>query len=252
MRTKGRFAYRIDIGRVRVSNEDQAVVLTNAEGDVLLLVCDGMGGHNKGDFASRTAISVLSENFKTKMNFLHPFFAKRWLTRAIRLANKEIYDAAYCNETYKDMGTTLVAALIIEDHIIIANVGDSRAYAIRHEGMYQLTEDQTYVDYLYRTGKILKEEISTHPKRHVLMNALGIYPSLTLDVSTSPYIGFSILLCSDGLYNNISEQEMQAILSTEERPEQKVETLIKVANSNGGSDNIAVAYWEVIKNDQNR
>ena len=77
------------------------------------------------------------------------------------------------------------------------------------------------------------------------MNALGIYPSLTLDVSSDPYIGYSILLCSDGLYNNISEQEMHAILLTEERPEQKVETLIKVANSNGGSDNIAVAYWEV-------
>ena len=84
------------------------------------------------------------------------------------------------------------------------------------------------------------------------MNALGIYPSLTMDIKSIPYVGFSIMLCSDGLYNNISEQEIHAILTTEERPEQKVETLIKVANLNGGSDNIAVAYWEVMKNDQNR
>ncbi|NCA97284.1 MAG: Stp1/IreP family PP2C-type Ser/Thr phosphatase [Bacteroidia bacterium] len=245
MRIKGRFAYRIDIGRVRVSNEDQAIVLTNADGDVLLLVCDGMGGHNKGDFASRTAISVLSEAFKAKPKFSNPFLAKRWLMRQIHNANNVIYDAAYSNDAYKDMGTTLVAVLIIEERIIIANIGDSRAYAIRPDGLERLTEDQTFVDYLYRTGKISKEEIATHPKRHVLMNALGIYPSLTLDVSSSPYIGYSVILCSDGLYNNISEQEMHAILSTEERPEQKVETLIKVANSNGGSDNIAVAYWEV-------
>lgn len=245
MRIKGRFAYRIDVGRVRVSNEDQAIVLTNADGDVLLLVCDGMGGHNKGDFASRAAISVISEAFKAKAKFGNAYFAKRWLMRQIRNANNEIYDAAYANDAYKDMGTTLVAVLIIEERIIVANIGDSRAYAVRPDGLERLTEDQTYVDYLYRTGKISKEEIVTHPKRHVLMNALGIYPSLTLDVSSDPYIGYSILLCSDGLYNNISEQEMHAILLTEERPEQKVETLIKVANSNGGSDNIAVAYWEV-------
>ncbi|MFA7067457.1 MAG: Stp1/IreP family PP2C-type Ser/Thr phosphatase [Erysipelotrichia bacterium] len=252
MRVKGRFAYRIDIGRVRVSNEDQATVITNSEGDILMLVCDGMGGHNKGDFASRTAISILSEAFKNKPKFFHPFFAKRWLSNQIRYANSEIYNAAFANEAYKDMGTTLVAALIIEDRIIVANIGDSRAYAIRHNALERLTEDQTYVDYLYRTGKITKEEISTHPKRHVLMNALGIYPSLTMDIKSIPYVGFSIMLCSDGLYNNISEQEIHAILTTEERPEQKVETLIKVANLNGGSDNIAVAYWEVMRNDQNR
>jgi protein phosphatase len=235
-----------------VSNEDQATVITNSEGDILMLVCDGMGGHNKGDFASRTAISVLSEAFKNKPKFIHPFFAKRWLSNQIRYANNEIYNAAYSNQAYKDMGTTLVAALIIEDRIIVANIGDSRAYAVRYNALERLTEDQTYVDYLYRTGKITKEEISTHPKRHVLMNALGIYPSLTMDIKSIPYVGFSIMLCSDGLYNNISEQEIHAILTTEERPEQKVETLIKVANLNGGSDNIAVAYWEVMKNDQNR
>ena len=159
MRVKGRFAYRIDIGRVRVSNEDQATVITNSEGDILMLVCDGMGGHNKGDFASRTAISVLSEAFKNKPKFIHPFFAKRWLSNQIRYANNEIYNAAYSNQAYKDMGTTLVAALIIEDRIIVANIGDSRAYAVRYNALERLTEDQTYVDYLYRTGKITKEEI---------------------------------------------------------------------------------------------
>ncbi|MFA5480941.1 MAG: Stp1/IreP family PP2C-type Ser/Thr phosphatase [Bacilli bacterium] len=252
MRTKGRFAYCIDVGRVRVSNEDQAIVLTNAKGDALLIVCDGMGGHNKGDYASKTAITLMSQAFKSKSGFGNVFLAKQWLAHQIRVTNKEIYDAAFNNEAYKDMGTTLVAALIFNDNIIVANIGDSRAYAIRYDGLERLTEDQTYVDYLFRTGKISKDEISTHPKRHVLMNALGVYPSVTMDITSEAYIGFSIILCSDGLYNNISEKEMHAILTTEERPEQKVDTLIKVANSNGGSDNIAIAYWEVIKDDKNR
>jgi len=252
MRTKGQFAVKVDIGKVRVSNEDQADVLTNASGDVLLIVCDGMGGHNKGDFASRTAIGVISEAFKAKSSFSNSFWTKRWLSRQIRRANAEIYDAAYANESYKDMGTTLVAVLIHGDIIAIANIGDSRAYAVGYDHLEKLTEDQTYVDYLFRTGKITKEEITTHPKRHVLMNALGIYPSIAFDLVSRPYIGSSILLCSDGLYNNISESEIHAILTTEESAEQKVDTLIRVANTNGGSDNIAVAYWEAIANDQNR
>lgn len=243
-RLKGSFAYRVDIGKVRITNEDQANIIINPNGDVLMLVCDGMGGHNKGDFAANTAIEILSEAFKKTTRFYIPYLTKRWLTRQIKIANQEIYRASLTNETYKDMGTTLVAALLTEKHIIVANIGDSRAYFVLPTELQKLTEDQSYVEYLYRTGKITKEEMKTHPKRHVLMNALGIYPSLTLELLSFANQGHPLLLCSDGLYNNITNQEMLAILLTNERPEQKIRTLIQVANANGGSDNIAISYWE--------
>ena len=145
------------------------------------------------------------------------------------------------------MGTTLCAVLIHGQKMVIANVGDSRAYSYSEEdGLLRLTKDQTYVSYLLRTGQINEQEALTHPDRHVLMNALGIYASASMDIETKPYRGQAILLCTDRLYNNLSEMEMRAILNTDDRPDQKVKSLIMDANNNGGSDNIGIAYWEVL------
>ena len=108
----------------------------------------------------------------------------------------------------------------------------------------QLTNDQTYVNYLYRTGKISENQMSSHPEKHVLMNALGIFPSLGCDMFSFIYKGEGLLLCSDGLYNNVAEQEINAVTRSDDRVDQKVKSLIGEANANGGSDNIAVALWE--------
>lgn len=247
-RYKGLFAFDTDIGRIRISNEDRAQVLTNFAGDVFLLICDGMGGQNKGDYASKMACDFLSESFKRKRKSAL-FFTKIWLKRTLRAINSAIYDEASKNPIYEGMGTTCVAVYIQRDRMIIANIGDSRAYKFGYGRLERLTNDQTYVDYLYRTGKIKAEERETSPDRHVLMNALGIYPSLSPDISVQPYNGEAILLCSDGLYNNVSEAEIRAILSTDERPDQKVASLISDANGNGGSDNIGISYWEAIGHD---
>ncbi len=248
---RGQFAYKTDIGRVRIINEDQTLILSNASGDVLMCVCDGMGGHAKGDYASKLAIDVLSEEFRKKSHFISKLSAKHFLSRCIKRINSTIYDEAQKNIEYKDMGTTIVVALLYKDDIIITNVGDSRAYSVRYSNLKQLSEDQTYVEYLYQTGKISKEEKLTSKDRHILMNALGLYPSVSFEIKTYPNIKAPILLCSDGLYNNASEAEIHAALSTNERIELKVDTLISIANSNGGSDNIAVAYWESIENGKN-
>lgn len=242
---KGTFSAQTDVGRVRLSNEDRSVVLTNAEGDVFLCVCDGMGGQNKGDYASTLAIDYLVEAFKKKRKS-PVFFSKLWLRRVIKEVNAAIYNEAYENPAYHDMGTTLVAVLIQDTSMIVANLGDSRAYSFGIHGLRRLTADQTYVDYLYRMGKISANEVQTSPDRHVLMNALGIYPSASLDLSVLPYEGEAILLCSDGLYNNVSEPEIRAILLTDERADQKVSSMIQQANANGGSDNVGIAYWEAI------
>ena len=239
----GRYAYKTDIGKVRLTNEDQANATVNSKGDVLLIVCDGMGGQNKGELASSIAISHLLEDFNSS-RFFTLFDVQLWLNRRIRAVNKFINNEARKNILYRGMGTTLTAAIIYHDSLVIAQIGDSRIYEIRNRELVQLSTDQTYVNYLYRTGQIKKEEMDTHPRRHMLMNALGTYPSVEIDISVKPYTNQTILLCSDGLYNNVSETTISSVLKGSDSPEEKVNELISIANSNGGSDNIGLVIWE--------
>ena len=240
----GRYALKTDIGRIRMTNEDRACAITNTRGNILLMVCDGMGGQNKGELASSIAINLISQAFQEKDRFSGKFFAKRWVSNVIRSANAEIFRQASKNPNYQGMGTTLTLVLIVGDYMVVAQSGDSRAYTYRNRTMTQITEDQTYVQYLYRIGEITEDEIATHPKRHVLMNALGIYPSLDLDIKTYPYLNDTILVCSDGLYNNVAQKDILSILKGTDTPDQKVNELVSLANANGGSDNIAVVIWE--------
>ena len=243
----GRFSYRTDIGKVRVSNEDQAMALTNASGNVLLVVCDGMGGQNKGDLASSLAINTVVSSFKNRKGFLNTYFAKLWVGSAIREANRCIYEQSQSNPSYHGMGTTITLLLIIKDIAILGHVGDSRCYFLKnHHDLTQMSEDQTYVAYLLRTQQITTEQALTHPKRHVLMNALGIYPSASIDIKTFPYLSEEVLLCSDGLYNNVSFDDISSVLKGNDSVEQKVNELIAIGNKNGGSDNIAVVLWEAL------
>ena len=241
----GRFSYKTDIGRIRLSNEDQAAAMINASGNVLLVVCDGMGGQNKGDLASSLAINTITASFKSRRGFLNRYFAKLWVGQVIREANKSIYEQSQSNKSYHGMGTTITLLLIIKDTAILGHVGDSRCYFLRNRREFvQMSEDQTYVGYLLRTGQINQEEALTHPKRHVLMNALGVYPSASVDVKSFLYMGETVLLCSDGLYNNVPVNDIASVLKGEDTVEQKVDELIAIGNKNGGSDNIAVVIWE--------
>ncbi len=251
----GTYAYKTDIGMVRKTNEDQALILMNSDNEVFMVVCDGMGGAEKGDVASKLAIDQLSEAFKKKRKHHFAFNDKQWITKACKTANKKIYSLSEKlrksekrNEPL-GMGCTMVAALISGDRLMIANIGDSRAYRLENGSLKQLTKDQTYVDYLVRTGKLSEEGAKTHPDRHVLTNALGVYNSLSISIDEHRYNGETILLCSDGLYNNLETKEIANILSTDERTDQKVISLISVANHEGGSDNIGIALWECINND---
>lgn len=245
---KGQFVSKTDIGCVRITNEDQALALINSSGTVLLGVCDGMGGHNKGDYASRIAKDTIVEEFRRKNRFTGSFAITLWLGRLIKKVNNRIYTEAETNANYKGMGTTIVLALLHRDTIYYVGIGDSRAYLVRYNDIKQITTDQTYVEYLYRTGKMTKEQTKFSDQRHILMNAVGTFPSVSFKINKMQNFGKPILLCSDGLYNNATDAEIHSILSTNERIEQKVESLIAIANSNGGSDNIAVSYWEAINN----
>lgn len=241
----GRFFYMTDTGKVRLSNEDQAIALTNASGNVLLMVCDGMGGQNKGDLASSLAVNTVVNSFINKKGFINTFFAKIWVSNIISEANKSIYEQAQSNPVYKGMGTTMTLLLIIKDVAILGHVGDSRCYFLKNNReLVQMSEDQTYAAYLLRTGQITPEEALTHPKRHVLMNALGIYPSANVELKSFPYTNEKVLLCSDGLFNNVPIEDIASIVRGDDTIEQKVNELIAVSNKNGGSDNIAIVLWE--------
>jgi len=230
-----------NIGKVRIANEDQAMVVRNENnGHYLAVVCDGMGGQNRGDYASKLATDMICDRFM-KNSLIYKFSKSIWIKQTIRTINNTVFDFGDLDEEYAKMGTTLVSALLTNDKLCIANVGDSRAYSSTSSGIRQLTTDQTYVEFLYKTGQISKNEMESHPKRHILMNAIGSFPTVNIDVTIHGYLGETILLCSDGLYNSVSEREIWSILQSDETAKTKGELLIRMANSNGGPDNIAIA-----------
>lgn len=246
-RFEGTYATKSDIGRVRIANEDEVLALKNSNKDILLAVADGMGGHRKGDYASKKTVEMLEEAFNKKEKFFSIIDARFWLIKTIKKINKTIFDIQDKNEAYKGMGTTLCLVLIYKNKILVLNAGDSRCYILKKEILYQVTEDQTYVNYLLKSGQITKKEALTHPKRHHLINAIGLFPSSAFDLDLYKYEGESIFICSDGLYNNVSFKDIETNLNTTNSPSEKVESLINLGNYNGGSDNISCVLWECYK-----
>ena len=245
----GRFFSKTDIGKVRKDNEDFADARINAYGQIILIVADGMGGRNKGDYASKTMGEGLIKDFLDfEKPLLKPDALSKWLNKSISKYNREIYKKAHSDVTFEGMGTTLTVVIIGGEFIVTAQVGDSRLYRLDlNSRMEQLTIDQTYVNYLKNNKKLTESEISTHPERHKLTNAIGVRYNSLVDLKTFEYHGETLLLCSDGLYNNVPFYDMQSILKSNESPERKCYQLIAFGNSNGGSDNMAAVVWETNK-----
>ena len=242
----GSFYFLTDVGKVRNTNEDFADARANAFGQLILVVADGMGGQNKGDYASNRLGKGIINDF---LSFDKPFTttkqATKWLYKVINKYNREIYNHAHKYPDYLGSGTTLTCAMLFAGKLLIAQVGDSRLYWISSENrLEQLTVDQTYVQYLIATKKITASEASSHPDRHKLTNAVGVKYNAFVDFKEYPYNRQKVLVCSDGLYNNVPFYDLQAILKSKETPERKCYQLITFGNSNGGSDNMAVVIWE--------
>ncbi|MCQ2791963.1 MAG: Stp1/IreP family PP2C-type Ser/Thr phosphatase [Bacilli bacterium] len=239
------YAYQSDVGRIRLKNEDSTTVLINKYNDILLAIADGMGGHNKGDYASHLAISYISEEFKKrKYGFVSIIAAKIWLQHTIGRANKLIFNTAEQNEAYHGMGTTLVAVLIRKNYLIVINIGDSRAYLFANNKLEQLCEDQSYVNYLKNSGQINESEAQKRKDKNILLNALGIYPSVSFESRLLKYNDQPVLLCSDGLCNNLKEINIIKLLQEKVPIKAIVNNLINAANANGGNDNITVIYFK--------
>ena len=246
---KGRFGSKTDIGLVRASNEDKALSLIDADGNVLLCVCDGMGGYMKGDFASKIAIDCITSSFTSKGRWLFASQITNWVNKIVKQINHSVWNEANDSEKFNGMGTTLVMAIFFKDKIFIANVGDSRCYQLDENEIVQLTRDQTYVEYLAAKKEISDEKKLTSKDRHALMNFMGLNKTVDYEYKIVKNECKTILLCSDGLYNNASDKQIFSALRSTDRLDQKISTLIGIAKANGGTDNIAVSIWEPYKND---
>ena len=234
-----------DIGMCRKINEDNYYV--TAKGDFpYAIVADGMGGHKAGEIASMMVIDVIQNQLENKVD-KNPDSVETGETirQAFIAANSIIYK--YSENHYKimGMGTTATLAMIYEDKIITAHVGDSRAYMINDKEIKQLTKDHSYVQELVSMGKITKEEAKHHPKKNFITRAIGAEETVKVDIGIKPYNGEKILLCSDGLINFVEDEEIKDIMVNGDGSlQEKSEQLVQTANSRGGKDNITIIVLE--------
>lgn len=248
-------------GMVRTHNEDTLLSIEplSSKGILeekyigLFAVADGLGGYEGGEIASSLALRVLAENI-VKSLFLSELGGKpsvvndelisKVLTQAVRAANSEIY--AQSQVQGNNMSTTLVAALLVNNTAYIANVGDSRIYLLQGEELRQITTDHSLVAALVAAGEITPEEVYAHPRRNVITRCLGIQQSVEADLFTKVLKpGNSLLLCSDGLWEMVRNNEIRDVVLRAQNPQAACEQLVELANQNGGVDNISVIVVKV-------
>ncbi|MYL28279.1 Stp1/IreP family PP2C-type Ser/Thr phosphatase [Halobacillus halophilus] len=234
--------YLTDQGRVRAHNEDAGGVFRNQAGQVLAVTADGMGGHQAGDVASRMAVDVLHNEWEQSDEFHTPSGAEEWMKETIRAANNEIKTYASEHEECAGMGTTIVAAICTEQFVSIAHVGDSRCYLANAYGFKAVTEDHSLVNELVRSGQITEEQAEHHPRKNVLLKALGTEYDLFPDVQSLEWDPDNrLLLCTDGLTNKVSFDELSCLKDHEGDWAGFAHSLVERANERGGEDNITLA-----------
>ncbi|WP_239254374.1 Stp1/IreP family PP2C-type Ser/Thr phosphatase [Listeria ilorinensis] len=238
--------FRTDRGRIRHHNEDNGGVFENKTGDPIVIVADGMGGHRAGDVASEMAVRLLSEAWQETEAFLLTEDIENWLKENIQNVNRQMVEYATTNaQDLKGMGTTLVTAVFTRSQVVVANVGDSRGYLLTNGKLLQITEDHSLVNELLRKGEISKEAAQNHPRKNILLRALGVEGKVESDTFTLSFSNSDqLLLCSDGLTNMVPEEEMRAILNSKRTLAEKADAFINKANAYGGEDNITVLLLE--------
>ena len=228
-----------DVGMVRQQNEDSFL----AE-ETLFVVADGMGGHNAGEVASALAVTTLKAGARLGIDTTDEF------RELVQQANSAIYTASLDDSTQSGMGTTVTALSIVEGEeprVLVANVGDSRAYLWRSGALSRLSVDHSYVQELVNEGIITPEAARVHPRRNIVTRALGIDRSVMVDVFTHfVRTGDRIVLCSDGLVDEVADVEIARVLGQHTVPQETAEALVMVANTNGGRDNTTVIVVDVL------
>lgn len=244
-----RVGRRTDLGRMRDLNEDSLLALEFVTANKslshpvgLFVVADGMGGHEGGEIASGLLVQTLAAQADGLLAAAKPgaaLDAGQWLTDAIQVANAAVYERARTTET--DMGTTVVAALVIGNEATIAHVGDSRAYRVHAGGIEPLTVDHSLVESMVASNQITREEARGHPQANVIYRTIGDKRQVVVDldrVTLGP--DESLLLCSDGLNGMMRDEAIQALIAPASSPQAACDALVSAANAAGGEDNISV------------
>lgn len=233
-------AFRTAIGKQRADNQDYVDVFTNQAGQHLALVADGIGGHQGGDVASAMAVSHLGHDFELTA-WTTTAAASQWLSQQITMENHSIIEKSNQFADLNGMGTTLVAVVYFTDEVVIASIGDSRAYLLRDGQLRQLTEDHSLVNELVKRGEISRQAARHHPQKNVIIRLLGISNDANFDLNTYPLVlNDQLLLCTDGLTNMVDDQQIATVLESTQPLEAKCDQLIELANAAGGLDNISV------------
>lgn len=233
-------AYQSSRGMVRAKNEDAVGSFLNSDQLLLALIADGIGGNNAGEVASKMAVSQLGNHFR-KTDFSDLDEAKKWFAQELIEINELIIKKANEDIKYAEMGTTIVAALIVGQQLLLANLGDSRGYVLHENKLIQLTEDHSYVNELVKSGNMTPDEAETNPYKNIITKSLGINNDANADYYYyNSTVGDLILLCTDGLTNMVSSEQIQKILAMDVPLSVKCQNLITLSNQNGGADNITV------------
>ncbi len=227
-------------GFVRDDNQD-SFALCKERGNVLAVVCDGIGGGNGGDVASKLASSYLQGKF-IQTNFEHKsdYEVKCWIQATMKEVNDYIFSKSIADPKLYGMGTTVVGVLQLKQGCYMFNAGDSRCYGLYDNEFICLSEDHTYLADLIKAGKLTLEEAVNHPQKHVLTNAVGIWDEFKLDVKKIKEDYTSLLICSDGLHGYVSEELMKTVLQDDLDVEVKVKLLLAQSLNAGGYDNITI------------
>jgi protein phosphatase len=239
---------KTDVGLRRAHNEDSFCAAPELG---LFVVCDGMGGHNAGEVASRLAVEVIHKHLHEAQAGANPPMVGAYdhrlsaranrLASAIRLANQAIHDTAQTKPGQAGMGTTVVAGLVSDQTLSVAHVGDSRLYLVRGDDIRQVTGDHSLVAEQVRRGLLTEEEAEQSSQRNVVTRALGVEASVEVDLEEVPLaIGDVVLLCSDGLTQGVKASQIKEVVQREPDPQAASERLVQMANEAGGMDNTTV------------
>jgi len=237
-----KYGYLTDPGMVRERNEDSVIIVENSAGEILMCVADGMGGHKDGEVASSIAITHIGKRFRSISSVGNKEDAINWMQSTVSEANVEIFKYVAAHPESEGMVTTVVIAILTPSFLLFGNIGDSSGYVVKNKKLHKITVDHTLVNLLVKSGELTEEEAKDHPRKNVLMKALGANTNVEMDIFNVELGIDGIMLCSDGLTNMLDDTQIVKVLLEEGRIEDKLKKLIFKCNNRGGSDNISVAY----------
>lgn len=234
-----------DIGRMRDTNEDSYFSYLN-ENLVGGMVADGMGGHNAGELASRMTTMIVKDSIIQKFNpDLNYIECGEMIRRAFLEANEEIFQYAKHHEETEGMGTTASLGFVFKNKLITVHVGDSRVYTVTPDEIKQITTDHSYVQELLRRGRITEDDAKTHPQKNIITRAIGTEPTIKVDVNIKDYNGEVVFICSDGLSNLVSDDQILEVIKKNDDLQMAMVKLVELANKKGGNDNITCLAFDV-------